>query len=129
MLTEIQKQTITDLRIQGVTYAGIAEALGLSPNTVKSVCHRAGAKPLRETDTPGVCKNCGKKVARSPGAKPRFFCCDQCRYAWWNRKRRKQPYHLLCHYCGQEFISYGNRNRKFCGRECYRLSRYGEGLP
>jgi hypothetical protein len=28
-----------------------------------------------------------------------------------------------------EFDSYGNRNRKYCGRDCYIQSRYGEGLP
>lgn len=130
MLTDTQKQTITNLRMQGLTYAEIAAVTELSANTVKSFCHRNHIQPtLPEPATSGLCKNCGKLLHQLPGTKQRIFCSDKCRYAWWNKQRRKQPYHLLCHYCGREFISYGNRKRRFCGRECYLLDRQGEGVP
>lgn len=72
----------------------------------------------------------GKKFSQQkPGAKKKSFCSDRCRYIWWNHSRNKRPYRLVCQHCGRDFISFGNQNRKFCGRECYLLSRYGEGLP
>lgn len=130
MLTDIQKQTITNLRMQGLTYVEIAAVTELSANTVKSFCRRNHIHPLpSEPTTSGICKNCGRPLKQLPGAKQRIFCSDKCRYAWWNKNRQKQPYHLLCHYCGREFISYGNRKRRFCGRECYLLDRQGEGVP
>lgn len=130
MLTDIQKQTITSLRMQGLTYAEIAAVTELSPNTVKSFCQRSHIQvPPSEPVMSDKCKNCGAPINQLPGAKQRIFCSDKCRYTWWNAHRRKQPYHLLCHHCGREFISYGNRKRRFCGRECYLLDRQGEGVP
>ena len=32
-------------------------------------------------------------------------------------------YNLTCEYCGKEFESYGNKNRKYCSRACYVASR------
>ncbi len=69
MLTNIQKQTIANLRLQGLTYAEIAIVTELSPNTIKSFC------------------------------------------------RRRHPYRLVCYCCGKEFISFGNKKKKFCSRE------------
>lgn len=130
MLTDIQKQTITSLRTQGLTYAEIAAVTELSANTVKSFCRRNHIQVSQpEPVMNDRCKNCGVPISQLPGAKQRIFCSDKCRYAWWNAHRRKQPYHLLCHHCGREFISYGNRKRRFCGRECYLLDRQGEGVP
>lgn len=130
MIPAIQKEAILSMYQQGRKYKEIAEILLLSPNTVKSICRRSGIKPA-QFDKPdrGKCKNCGKTLHHSPGAKPKTFCSDHCRYVWWNRKRGFQPYRLICRHCGKEFISYGNEKRKFCGRECYLRSRYGEGLP
>lgn len=116
--------------MQGLTYTEIAVATELSPNTVKSFCRRRHiqiSKP--EPVMNDRCKNCGAPINQTPGVKQRVFCSDKCRYTWWNAHRRKQPYHLLCHHCGREFISYGNRKRRFCGRECYLLDRQGEGVP
>lgn len=130
MIPEMQKDAILALRQQGRSYKEIAGHLVLSPNTVKSVCRRGGATtPKPEMSTLVTCKNCGAPLLQNTGGRKRAFCSDKCRYAWWNRSRRKQPYRLTCYHCSKEFISYGNRKRKFCGRECYILSRYGEGLP
>ena len=130
MISEVQKNTILTLRQQGCSYQEIAGQLILSPNTVKSVCRRRGANaPKPDMLSLNACKNCGVPLPQSIGGRKRAFCCDKCRYAWWNQSRRKQPYRLTCYCCGKEFISYGNRKRKFCSRKCYILSRYGEGLP
>lgn len=130
MTPEIKKQAVLMLYQQGQPYTEIAESLLMSKNTVKSICRRSGLKPLPMKDTDvAVCKNCGKPLVQTSGGRKRIFCCDQCRYAWWNHSRHKQPYILACRQCGEKFISFGNKNRRYCGRDCYNLSRYGKGLP
>ena len=130
MITNYQKHFILQMRRGGMTFAEIGEALGLSSNTVKSVCRRNTLKEQQDGHLPGtVCKNCGEPLKQTPGARRKVFCDNHCRYEWWNRTRAKKPYLLTCYHCGKQFTSYGNRKRKFCGRECYLLSRYGEGLP
>lgn len=130
MIADIQKETILSMRQQGASYSGIAEQLLLSPNTVKSVCRRSGVKITRPVEhSSDVCKTCGEPLQQIAGGRKKTFCSDKCRYLWWNRKRCRYPYRLTCSHCGKQFVSYGNRNRKYCGRDCYILSRYGEGLP
>lgn len=130
MIAAREKQAILTMRQQGLSCPEIAAMMSLSPNTVKSLCRRSKIQtPPQEALAGDVCKNCGAPLKRTPGAKKKVFCGDKCRYAWWNRQRSKRPYRLICYQCGKEFISYGNKKRKFCSRECYNLSRYGEGLP
>lgn len=130
MIKPETRQAILMLRQQGEAFAGIARQMSLSPNTVKSICLRSGIQvmPAKETDS-DMCRNCGQPLAQILGKKQKTFCSTQCRTAWWNRKRRRKPYRLTCRCCGEEFISFGNQGKAFCGRECYRLSRYGKGLP
>ena len=92
-------------------------------------CDGVDTQEQEEGDGQPVCKNCGEPLKQTPGARRKVFCDNHCRYEWWNRTRAKKPYLLTCYHCGKQFTSYGNRKRKFCGRECYLLSRYGEGLP
>lgn len=130
MTPATKKEAILSLYQQGQKYSEIADFFSLSPNTVKSICRRSGLKPkCPGSHTSGLCRNCGTPLPKTHNKKPKTFCCDQCRYDWWNKQRRLKPYRLSCCYCGREFVSFGNKNRKFCGRECYLCSRYGEGLP
>lgn len=124
------KQSILMLRQQGESFAEIAKLLSLSPNTVKSICRRSSvqAMPAEERGS-NVCKNCGKPLSQILGKKQKTFCSTHCRTVWWNRTRRRKPYRLTCYCCGKEFISFGNRKKKFCSRECYRLSRYSKNVP
>ncbi len=130
MIKPETKKSIFILRQQGESFTEIAKLLSLSPNTVKSICHRSNIHtlPAEEADS-HVCKNCGQPLIQIPGKKQKTFCSTECRSAWWNKTRSRKPYRLTCYCCGKEFISFGNRRKKYCGRECYRLSRYGEGLP
>jgi endogenous inhibitor of DNA gyrase (YacG/DUF329 family) len=117
-----QKQSIQALRSLGRTYRQIADHTGLSENTVKSFCHRNNVAKK-------FCKNCGKPLAGEAGHKPRTFCCDRCRQAWWRKNRdqlcKKAVYRFICANCGNPFESYGNRDRKYCSRGCYLAHRYG----
>ena len=133
-MTDQQKQAIRALRQKGLSYHKIAELTGLSPNTIKSFCRRNNTRVLVPNDgeQPDVCKNCGLPLEQNPSTKRKSYCNNQCRSDWWNQNRwwaRPKSYRLICHHCGVEFNSYGNNKRKFCGRDCYLRSRYGEGLP
>lgn len=120
------KESILTMRREGMSFAEIADFLSLSPNTVKSICYRNRTQTLAVTDDrSNVCKNCGRPLPSPTGRK--VFCSNRCRYSWWNRFRSRKPYRLTCYCCGREFISFGNRKKKYCSWECRRFSRYGEG--
>lgn len=40
---------------------------------------------------------------------------------------RKAFYPLICAECGKEFLSYGNRKRKYCSHACYIKARFQKG--
>lgn len=57
------------------------------------------------------------------GKKRKQFCCDRCRWDWWNSHikevNKKAFYTLTCKYCGKEFTAYGNQKRVYCCQDCY----------
>ncbi|MDR2445764.1 MAG: hypothetical protein LBD58_00505 [Treponema sp.] len=116
-----QRKRVLSLRKQGLSHAATAKELSLSVNTVKSFCRRHEAKKL-------LCRNCGKPLERIPKRKPKSFCCKRCREVWWKTHRdemqRKAFYRITCAYCGKEFDSYGNKNRKYCCHPCYVKDRF-----
>lgn len=129
-----QKQAIRDMRQKDMSFSTIGVALGLSANTIKSFCRRENIDIQSNPDDEKQdrCKNCGAPLKHHPGSRKKTFCSDKCRYTWWNRHRvylgHKSTHRLTCFHCGNEFSS-NNKKRKYCGRECYIHSRYGEGLP
>ena len=122
-----EQETINAMRLQGKSASEIAWTLGISVNTVRSHIRR---HPELEGGKP--CKNCGRSISTLPGRKEKLFCSDRCRMIWWNSHRgqvqKKAYYRLTCSYCGKEFESYGNQNRKFCCRNCYLLFRRSANL-
>ena len=62
--------------------------------------------------------------------RPKKFCSDKCRMAWWNAHQdqvtRNAHYSFVCAQCGENFTVYGNASRKFCSRACYLTSRNKE---
>lgn len=130
MTSDKTKETILTMRRGGASFAEIAGMLSLSPNTVKSICYRSKARALPAADDrTGVCRNCGRPLPEPAAGRKRIFCSSQCRYSWWNCCRSRKPYRLTCYCCGKEFISFGNKKKKYCSRECRRISHYGEGSP
>lgn len=131
MITNSQKQIVRDMRQSGLSYTAIADALGLSANTIKSFCRRGNITTKKHIQDD--CKNCGKPLLHQLGKKKKQFCSDKCRSDWWNNNRHWARYEkrhiLICHHCGAEFNSFGDKKRKYCSRDCYVSSRYGEGLP
>ena len=131
-MTIQQKERIIMLRNKGESYAQISATLGLSVNTIKSFCRRNNIKTHGESDdgikeNKELCKNCGKKLTQTSKIKPKIFCCDKCRFDWWNVNRtktnRKGIHRLTCAHCDAEFGSY-DKNRKYCGHACYISDRF-----
>ena len=118
-----QKIAINNMRLEGCSSASIAAKLGLPAGTVRSYIHRNA-----KSSDAKLCKQCGKVITDIPKGREKKFCSDSCRMLWWNSHQetvnRKAYYDLKCNYCGKEFESYGNRNRKYCCRACYLASRH-----
>lgn len=137
-MTPDEKSRLTAMRIEGSSYAEIADALGISKNTVKTFCRRNGLTPEVEGmpveitpahTTDRLCPQCGKPVIQPEGRKQKKFCSDTCRNRWWNSHmdmvKRKAIYEYTCPTCGSAFTAYGNSHRKYCCHECYIADRFG----
>lgn len=136
-MTDNQKTLIQIYRKKGMSYKEIANTSVLSINTIKTFCRRnvLGGRMTVATIPDEVmviaCKCCGKPVSQNPGRKQKRFCSDSCRNQWWNTHMedvdRKANYECICEYCGKTFLSYGNKNRKYCSHSCYINDRFGGG--
>ena len=116
------KKALDNLRLEGIKPGDIALRLHISPNTVRSYIRRHP-----EVNGAIRCKVCGKLTVQAMVGRTKQFCSDECRTRWWNSHQdsinKTAYYALTCQQCGKEFNSYGNKNRKFCCRECYVESR------
>ena len=112
------------MRENGKSYGQIAAALGLSENTVKSYCRRAG---LQTFVARTICLQCGKILLPEKHGRRRF-CSDACRYAWAYSHRILGPQNAIqkqCAACKKSFFSYPSSHRKYCSHGCYIADRYG----
>ena len=91
--TEQQLEQIAVLRRENYPYSFIGRELGLSPNTVKSICQRQGfaasgaQKTKAEKQNTPLCRYCHKPL---PETKRRgaLFCSDYCRTKWYRETRK-----------------------------------------
>ena len=138
-MTEDQKQQIYNLRVQGLGYKAIAKEVVLSVNAIKGYCKRYGLTGLVETsqangqeikDKSILCLRCKNPILRNKRGRTKKFCSDACRYSWWNENQDKRSkkeaaiYHFTCQHCGQSFMSYGDKLRKYCSHDCYIKARF-----
>lgn len=133
-MTGEQKQTVLRRRSAGFAYSQIADEVGLSLNTVKSCCRRAGlsesnaSKETGNKENKDFCKQCGEKLIHTQKAKPKKFCGESCRFAYWNTHRnqmnRKAICPVVCVHCGKVFDSYNSAGRKYCSHHCYIARRF-----
>ena len=125
-----EKNKVRKLREEGIGYTEIAKHMSISVNTIKSFCKRNGLGGIRSKDNKtSICEYCGKPINQFPGRKKKRFCSDTCRNSWWNSHKslvdKKANYECECTHCGKSFISYGNKNRKYCSHSCYIEDRFG----
>ena len=129
-VTREQKQQITSLRKQGCGYAAIAKTVALSVNTVKSFCRRNGLNRAFTDVSAPVCPFCGGALVQRPQVKPRRFCSDSCRRAWWKAHPeasiKKAYYEKVCAYCAKPYIVYGRPESKYCSLDCAHNARKAE---
>ena len=129
-MTDAQKLQIQKYREDGLGHTAISRVLGLSLNTVKSYCRRNLSIQVIPIENPqenkDVCKQCEKLLPETKG-KPKTFCCDKCRYTWWNNHRNNPSHKTACAFCGDLFNTHGNKTRKYCSHSCYIDGRYGGG--
>lgn len=119
-MTEKEKVQIKNYRLQGLTYAEISEKLSLSVSTIKSFCSRNNITLHR-------CPQCGEMVLQTEHRKFKRFCSAKCRMTWWNRhpdQGKRMPHHTqVCPVCHKTFDCYHSKQRNYCSRKCYALSR------
>ena len=133
-MTDNEKAEIARLRAAGQGYGRIAQALGISVNTIKSFCRRSISSEVQHQPVTGdmsSCENCGKEIVQAPKQKKKRFCCDKCRNLWWNSHlelvRRKAVYEVRCCHCQRVFSVYGDKARKYCSHACYIKDRFKGG--
>jgi uncharacterized protein YjcR len=121
-----QKTMISELRIQGETYASIADKIGVSENTIKSYCRRSNIVMTAQKESE-VCPNCGCLLIHIPHKRKKRFCSEKCRLEWWKSHpealNKKAIYKFTCSVCKNNFTAYGNANRKYCSRDCAVIAR------
>lgn len=130
-MNQMQKERVSELRSSGMGYKKIAELLGISINTVKSYCKRSNLSGVAQfgsdLDQALYCPTCRFTVSQTPGKKAKKFCSDKCRLTWWNAHpeaiNHKTSRSFSCASCGHEFEGYGKRERKYCSRACYGISK------
>ena len=116
------KDAIIALREEGRSYREISEMTGCSPEYARTIWARSSRIVMPGSHADGMCKYCGKKLEETKITKPRQFCNDKCCDAYFNAKKARKPYILICEYCQREFVSYGVPKRRFCSRECQSLA-------
>ena len=136
-MTDFEAAQVKEMRLNGMGYRAIAEALGLSRDIVRNHCKAKGmggyveatVKNLQERQWQnGICLCCGKETEQAGTGRPRKFCSEKCRRQWWKTHpeegSRKAMYTQVCARCGKEFTAYGNSHRKYCSHDCYIKARF-----
>ena len=136
-MTDAQAAQIKELRMRGQGYRAIGVAVGLSRDIVRNFCKakgmdgyaRAMALNMQERLACGkACACCGKEISQPGNGRPRKFCSDKCRRAWWKlhpeAAQRKHTHIEVCAYCKMEFEVNGSRKQKYCSHNCYIKNRF-----
>ncbi len=99
-MTPDEKSRLSTMRKAGRSYTEIADALGISKNTIKTFCRRNGLTPEVEnapveiapvSTTDRLCPHCGKPVIQPQGRKEKKFCSDTCRNELVTEDGKKYP--------------------------------------
>ncbi len=138
-MTDAQAKQIVEMRLKGVGYKSIGTVVGLSRDIVRNYCKSHNLTGYASVLTKNVrlrieqgeaCLYCGGSIMQPKTGRPKKFCSEKCRREWWKqhpeavKKSREASYELVCGNCGRRFISYGNKNRKFCSHDCYIKYRF-----
>lgn len=136
-MTDLQAARVKEMRLKGMGYRAIAEALGLSRDIVRNHCKAKGmggyvaatVENLKEREGQGgICICCGKETEQAGTGRPRKFCSEKCRRQWWKTHPQEGSHKSLCtkkcECCGREFSFYRSRKPKYCSHDCYIRARF-----
>lgn len=87
-MTNDTKNQILSLRNEEYGYKEIAKELNIVLSTVRYICSNSYDDEIKST-----CFNCGIETISYPHKKTKKFCCDKCRWNYWNEKRREAKHH------------------------------------
>ena len=85
-MTGQQKEHITAMRMQGISYSAIAKSLGLKKETVAAFCRKNGLSGVKAADSRVIpsqtdtCPVCGTVLVQIPGKKETSFLFVQVPY-------------------------------------------------
>ena len=114
-----QKELIVAYREEGLSYREIADKTGTSEQFCRTVCSRANKRKKKAcAHHEELCKFCEKPLDHVNGKRKKEFCSDQCRFAYYYREKKRKSYIRTCEFCGKEFVSSGNPDKRFCSRDC-----------
>lgn len=123
-MTDKDKERIFELYKMGYGHKKISSILNLNANTVKSCVRRIPKSKIEIC----VCEECGKPITQTPHKKPKRFCSDDCRFAWWAKHKdlsnRPSSKVFICKYCGKEFLDNEKRERTYCSKSCFAAARH-----
>ena len=113
-MTTTDKNQIIKLREAGLSLGEISKQLGISRNSVASVCKRSQEKQVER------CKFCGVPIKQTTGHRQRIFCSDKCRIKWWRQNSTNHAINnkAVCLVCNKEFVYHESRIRKYCSLAC-----------
>ena len=128
-MDKIQIDEILLRRSDGQSMGQISKNTGIPVSTVKSYFRRHRPEEKTKKAAPAeFCQQCGQGIKNQGRGKPKRFCSDKCRRAWWKANRElsgsQATLKLKCIYCGKTFGSYESRNRKYCSHDCFISDRF-----
>lgn len=106
---------VDQLILDGWSNSEISKELNISVNTIKSRRSKLKAK----SSNTHICLQCGLLFPESKKGRHKNFCSNQCRFAYWNERKKDIKTIHICANCGKTFISKGNPNKRYCSRKCY----------
>lgn len=126
-MTQKQTELIGILHDSGISYEKIAEMLEISAKQVKRECEKIERERKKQLEKYPICKECGVRIVYERKTRPRVFCSQKCKQAWWNKRRftsgRASDETRRCPVCGKDFIVNRSSPQKYCSQECYHKGR------
>lgn len=130
-MNEQERNRILALRAQGMTFLTIAEKLGISVGTVKTVCSRNKVivEQMKQPQIGHCCLKCGTPLESFAAGKQKRFCSQKCYYRWWQEhaENPRKEYKKVCTNCHNTFFAMSKKSQKYCSRACFYAARKAGG--
>ena len=117
-MTTDQKNLILKLDKEGKTNKGIQIETGLSAGTISMFlkkCREEGVDHFTQ------CPNCFKEITiykKRRSRIERIYCCMACKKEYYKKTGIEKTFKKTCECCGEEFMTYPYRIRRFCCKSC-----------